>query len=50
MMRNRIKRRLRASFVAAQVPVGLDVVVRANRDAATIDFQELERTFAGVGS
>ena len=46
--RNRIKRRLRASFTSAQLPPGVDVVVRASREAATLDFQELERSFAEV--
>lgn len=46
--RNRIKRRLRASFQAAELPPGIDVVVRANRAASTLDFQELAETFAGV--
>lgn len=46
VVRNRIKRRLRASFAAAQVPPGLDVVVRASGTAASVDFQELEASFA----
>src|SRR5688572_11932811 len=48
VVRNRIKRRLRASFMAAGLPHGIDVVVRASREASTIAFQEMERTFAGV--
>ena len=40
--RNRIKRRLRAAFVAAAPPEGQDVVIRAGADAGTIPFQELE--------
>ena len=40
--RNRIKRRLRAAFVAAAPPPGRDVVIRARADAGTIPFQELE--------
>jgi len=49
VVRNRIKRRLRASFVRASLPAGLDVVVRARAEAATMDFQELESTLAGLG-
>ena len=48
VMRNRIKRRLRASFMSAQLPPGVDVVVRANGQASSVDFQELERSFAEV--
>ena len=47
--RNRIKRRLRASFVSADLPPGIDVVVRASSEAATVDFQELETMFAEAG-
>jgi len=49
VLRNRIKRRLRASFVSASLPAGLDVVVRARPEAATLDFQELESTLSGLG-
>lgn len=40
--RNRIKRRLRAAFLRATPPPGLDVVVRARAEASTVPFQELE--------
>jgi ribonuclease P protein component len=49
VVRNRIKRRLRASFAAAQVSGGLDVVVRAGRPALSLGFQEMERAFAELG-
>lgn len=42
--RNRIKRRLRAALRAAQPPAGTDVVIRANRGAATTGFQNLVAT------
>ncbi len=43
VVRNRIKRRLRAAFVAARPSDGLDVVVRARPEAESMSFQELER-------
>lgn len=46
--RNRIKRRLRAAFRLAAPSTGLDVVVRARAEAATVPFQELEETFSGL--
>ena len=49
VVRNRIKRRLRASFAAAQPRQGLDVVVRAGLPALSLGFQEMERTFAELG-
>lgn len=42
VVRNRIKRRLRAAFVAAGPSDGVDVVVRARPEAADTSFQELE--------
>lgn len=39
--RNRIKRRLRAAFVACDPPVGYDVVIRADERAEAMDFTEL---------
>lgn len=48
VVRNRIKRRLRASFVSAGLPAGVDVVVRATREASSVDFQELEKAFVKV--
>lgn len=48
VVRNRIKRRLRASFSSASVSAGVDVVVRAQTTASTIPFQELEEIFAGL--
>jgi ribonuclease P protein component len=38
--RNRVRRRLRAAFRAA-APPGYDVVIRTDRGAASVDFQEL---------
>lgn len=40
--RNRIKRRLRAAFAAAAPGPGIDVVVRAEPEAESTAFQELE--------
>ena len=44
VVRNRIKRRLRAAFVAADLPPGVQVVIRPRAEAATMTFQELERS------
>jgi ribonuclease P protein component len=41
VVRNRIKRRIRAAARAAELPGGWDVVVRAEPEAASIDFQKL---------
>jgi ribonuclease P protein component len=41
VVRNRIKRRLRAAFTAAEPPPGVDVVVRATDGVLVISFQEL---------
>lgn len=41
VVRNRIKRRLRAAFVACDPPVGYDVVIRADERAGAMDFTEL---------
>ena len=49
VVRNRIKRRLRASFASASVPGGIDVVVRARPEASWLPFQELEETFLSLG-
>lgn len=47
--RNRIKRRLRASFAAASIPAGLDVVIRAHPAARSLDFQELTKELSTLG-
>jgi ribonuclease P protein component len=41
VVRNRIRRRLRAAWRAAGPPLGIDLVVRAERGAADMPFQEL---------
>jgi ribonuclease P protein component len=41
VLRNRIKRRLRAAFRAAGPSGGIDVVIRADERAAGKDFQEM---------
>lgn len=43
VQRNRIKRRLRAAFRLSGPAHGLDVVVRAQAEASSIDFQEMEK-------
>lgn len=47
VVRNRTKRRLRhiAAEHVKEIPVGADVVVRANPAAATAAFQELDQAF-----
>lgn len=44
VVRNRIKRRLRAAFVAAELPAGAQVVIRPRLEAASLGFQELENS------
>ena len=41
VVRNRVKRRLRAAARATLPPTGIDVVVKADRSVAVIPFQEL---------
>lgn len=41
VVRNRVKRRLRAAWGRAAIPPGYDVVMRASRAAAEMDFQDL---------
>ncbi len=47
-MRNRIKRRLRATVRDVGVPVGFDVVVSADAAVATIPYQELEEKLSAA--
>ena len=53
VIRNRIRRRLRAAFVAAQPASGFDVVVRADAHAGEAEFQQvvdnLKRALVGAG-
>lgn len=46
--RNRIKRRVRAAFVAALLPRGVQVVVRPRAEAAILDFQQMEECLREV--
>ena len=41
VVRNRVRRRLKAAFAAAAVPSGLDVVLRPDPRAGSLPFQEL---------
>ena len=41
VVRNRIKRRVRAAWRTAGPPPGLDAIVRPAQDVATMDFQDL---------
>lgn len=50
VQRNRIKRRLRAAFRSCGPATGVDVVIRARAEAATVEFQELEETFQELGA
>lgn len=48
VQRNRIKRRLRAAFRSGGPATGVDVVIRARSEAATVPFQEMEETLQGL--
>lgn len=48
VVRNRVKRRLRAAFASAWAEPGFDVIVRAEGTAATAPFQELEKSLKGA--
>jgi ribonuclease P protein component len=48
VIRNRARRRLRSAARLAVPASGWDVVIRADRAAATRDFQELVRTMMGA--
>ena len=41
VLRNRVKRRLRAAVALAEPAPGMRLVLRADQDAASVDFQEL---------
>lgn len=41
VVRNRVKRRLRAAWSQSSIPPGYEVVVRPTRAVAEVDFQEL---------
>ena len=43
VVRNRIKRRLRAAVAAAELPPGVRLVIRPRAEAASLGFQELEK-------
>ncbi len=44
--RNRVKRRLRAAFAAAHVPLGTRIVARSRPSSPEPDFQRLVKLFA----
>ena len=48
VIRNRARRRLRSAARLAVPASGWDVVIRADRSAATRDFQELVRALMGA--
>lgn len=48
VVRNRLRRRLRAAIERADVRRGRDVVVRADRSAAEADYRELEKSLTGA--
>lgn len=48
VVRNRIKRRLRAAFSGASPAPGLEMVIRADAAAAAVPFQEMEETLKRV--
>jgi ribonuclease P protein component len=53
VVRNRIRRRLRAAFAELRPAVGFDIVVRGDAQAAVVEFQqlvaEMRRALAGAG-
>lgn len=48
VVRNRVKRRLRAAFAEAGVPPGYDVIARADRELAGKNFQEVRAHLVGA--
>lgn len=48
VVRNRIKRRIRAAFVACDPAVGYDVVIRADERAESMGFTDLTDALDGA--
>lgn len=49
VVRNRIKRRIRAAFLAAGAALGHDVVIHARAEAVGMPFQEMEDELRRLG-